>query len=363
MKSKIKRRTANVYSLTGDKNRDFIALTELLAEAENGRLTNSSEIKSDCNQKLLMIVPHTDKTLLRQKMLTSSMGFRRIDRYLYQQITCGNDRFNYTIHQKRDRLNDMIAACEYYENVFEALHLFDDESKLKRYCYFENNMEETLFRRKMMNDAPKTEIIKIAVPISEIYFNHGMFLSVQGRYDEAVILFSKAAKYQPCKAELYYEWSENVKKYCSDSLFLELIMQGYRTSYSPAQVARAYRGLAYLFSKQQQWQFAFDAIMISKRLDENIFIQQELDYIRNNYDDCLVPLSDDEERCFCLHTGVTGTADSNVIKILSDYCLHLYQTYQNGAAARYIGMLWRLTGDSKWHTRYQEIVSGKHKLK
>jgi len=299
------------YELTGDNNKDFIALTELLTQAEREESDNSSDIQSDCNKKLMSVLPNTDRDLIREKMFTSSLGANFLTDIILEYWLLVSDTEHTSSRQRTAKKKSWIDMFEDYEKFIEGLNLFDDESDTKRYCYFENEQEERLGRAEILREHPNAEIVRIAFPIGKVYFYHGGFLFEHGRNEEAKEKLLKAVKYQPGKSGIYYELAETYKRGESDmELFHKWTLAGYRTAWKPAQIARAYRDAAYYFSEMRQWQLAYDAIMISSRYqDDKEHINNELEYIRQYADIPLAELTPEEEARFCEATGMIRMND------------------------------------------------------
>ena len=129
---------ANIYELTGDNDKDFMALIDLTDEVKSGKYANKDQIMGDCENKILDIFGDVSPSLAKEKMMTSTLGLDLPIKKMEREFSSPFFRLCSTPRQRVDCINQYIAVFEYFEQLFEKLHLFDDESDTKRYCYFEN---------------------------------------------------------------------------------------------------------------------------------------------------------------------------------------------------------------------------------
>ena len=251
--------------LTGDPKKDIPYLKSQSEMYKDHEL--SEEILRGCGRLLYEALPEDSKEGIGRALQNDTSGM---------EATLEEIRFN--IYKK-----DLDKAFNLMEGLIkeiEAVPMFEDDS-VSEYHTFSEPFEETLYKHMS-----KTGKVSRQAPISysDIYYQYGSLLFEMKRYEDARSALQKAIRWNPTNAAIAFEHAETYKVMGDLDKAEALTKEIFRIAFRPADLARCYRNLGYIYIEREMIREAIACYYISMQYDpDSTNTQSELYYIEQHF--------------------------------------------------------------------------------
>ena len=253
--------------LTGDFETDCEYLEEQREKYKNHEL--GKEIIRACGRILYDILPEDKKEEIAKAVQNEELSVESVLEEVQFNIYKKNYKKAYTL---------IKALVEDVENL-EKEGVFQDDS-VNMYFNFNNPFEEILYR---FRNEPEKDIHISDIPFAEIYLRYGSLLFEMERYKDAQEILKKAIRWNPCSAQIAFEYAETFKVIGDLESFFEISVNTLKIAYTPESVARCYRNLAFYFVEKELWSEAMACNIMSLQyepdsknaMSEMYYIQQK----------------------------------------------------------------------------------------
>lgn len=180
----------------------------------------------------------------------------------------------------------------------EAKEKFEEYIKLSEEMYkdypekcfaFNNMLEFVLFVNR---EKPNYTIKSIKSNVSNAYTAIGAICFELKDFSEAKKQLNKAIEWNPYNISAKMELGEVYKIQRDMDNFFDVTLDTYKNIYNEIDLARFYRNLGYYFTEKKNWALAKATYLYSLDFENNMGVNNELNYIKNESNDSSLPNKD-----------------------------------------------------------------------
>ena len=234
----------------------------------------------------------------------------------------------------------------------EAVPMFKDDQVSEYHTFdepFENNLYYFLFN-------PDKEVRQASFPYAQIYFEYGGLLVELKRIEDAQQALLKAHHWNPCRADILFEFAETFKVSKQFEEFFRQTKHAFKVSFRPKDVARCYRNLAFYFVEKELFKEAVAFNFLSLRFEpDSKSALSEMYYIGQISDVDITHPDWSEVEALCKKYEVPLMADDDVVGLSYSLGKHYFEEQQYDAARYYLTIANDLTGFETVKAMLQEI--------
>lgn len=320
------------HGLSGNYETDREYLQEQMEKYKDHEL--GKEIIRACGRILYEILPEDKKEELAKVMRKEDLGV---------EATLDEVRFN--IYKKDYKKADMLMkALVNKAEELEESGLFQDDS-VSMYFTFNNLFEELLY---MIRNKPKKDVRRSDIPFAEIYLQYGSLLFELKRYEEAREMLKKAVRWNPCNAQIAFEYAETFKIVGDLESFFKVSVDTFNIAYTPNDIARCYRNLAFYFVEKELWSEALACNLMSLQYNhKSTNAMSEMYYIQQKTNGSVPEPGVEELKSYSQKYGFPLGADDDVLGIAYAYGKHSLEEEQYEVARFFFTILYELTDDEE----------------
>lgn len=318
--------------LTGDFDTDRQYLMNQMENYKDHDL--GKEIVRACGRLLYSILPEDKKEEIARVMQTDELGV---------EATLDEVRFN--IYKKDyEKADVLMKALVTKVEDLEKSGMFQDDT-VSMYFTFNGFFEELLY---ITRNKPKKDVRRSEIPFAEIYLQYGSLLFELKRYEEAREMLRKAMRWNPCSAQIAFEYAETYKVIGDLEGFLQVSINTFKVAYTPDTVARCYRNLAFYFVEKELWSEAMACNLMSLQYDHNSpNAMSEMYYIQQKTNGSVPEPGVEELRAYSEKYGFPLGADDDILGIAYGYGRRFLEDEQYEAAKYFFTILYNLTDDEE----------------
>ncbi|MBP3869538.1 MAG: hypothetical protein J6E46_01035 [Faecalicoccus sp.] len=252
------------------------------------------------------------------------------------------DEVRFNIYKK-----DYDKALEIMETLIAKIekgNLFEDD-EVSEYHDFEEYFEEVLYTYHFQ---PKKTIRRVPVPYTEIYMLYGSLLFEMKQYEQAREALKKGLKWNPTSFKITMEYIETYKVFKDFDKTFELTKEAFKIAFRPADLARCYRNLGYLFIEKEAWSQAIGCYQLSLQFEpDSKQAMSELYYIHEQTAGMIKQPSFNQMKKYCEKYGFPLGPDQDVLGLSYSIGMDAYKN-NNAEACKYLlGIAYDLTQDEK----------------
>ncbi len=250
-------------SITGnpERDRDFIA-TQLARYKEH---PNFNEISRVCARLMVQAMPKDGLEDLKNDLNDKVDAWLFLLQQVRNDISCG-------------RLEEALTSAE------ELARTADEQLKdgmfkndaINRYLCFNNPFEETLYT---ISHGDEIMVRNLRIPFADTYYLYGNLLFEFERYEEAKKALEKGIRWNPSYTDIQIEYAECMARLGDMEAHRKFMKTALNLSYTPVNIARAYRGLGYYYVEKEIWEAAAACEYRSLDYQEHPNALNELAYI------------------------------------------------------------------------------------
>ena len=160
--------------------------------------------------------------------------------------------------------------------LVDLMDVYQDMVECKCLC-FDGVVDFIMFVNKTK---PNYAIEWTSLNISYVYYLLGFVAVEENNLDLANEYFDKSIEFNPMSTKALFEKAEICKITKNYDNFLDLTEKIYEKIYSPSNLARYYRLLAYYYVEQDNFKLAYALNLLSLRFELNQSALYELEYIK-----------------------------------------------------------------------------------
>lgn len=195
------------------------------------------------------------------------------------------------IYQDANVLMKTRLFKEAKEKFEEYIRLAEDEYKdSKDRCYAFNSMLD--FVLFVNREKPNYTIKSIKSNVSNAYTAIGAICFELKDFSEAKKQLNKAIEWNPYNFSAKLELGEVYKVQGEMNNFFDITLATYKHIYNEIDLARFYRNLGYYFTEKKNWTLAKAIYLYSLEFENNMGVNNELNYIRHESNDSSLPNKD-----------------------------------------------------------------------
>ena len=313
--------------LTGDYEKDMKYLDEKSHEYKDHEM--GKEILRACGRLMYEIMPEEKKQALNKAIEKDRNG----DRAVIDEI-----RFN--IYKKE--YDKALKMLEDYEKKIVALGLYEDD-KVSEYFQFDEFMQEIIY--KYRNKPEKAIRAAQSIPYCEVYMLYGGLLVELKRLEEARTMLKKGLRWNPLNFDMTMEYIETFKMEGNIDKAFELTIDAFKIAIHPAQLARCYRNLGFIFVEKKLYSEATACYIMSDQFEKDAKqTQSELYYIQHVTGKTFNPSMKDFE-AYSKKYGFPIGADDDIVGLAYNYGKHFLKEGEFEGAKYCLGIAYELTED------------------
>ena len=252
-------------SITGDYEHDREYLIAQVVKYKEH--PNSDEISRLCAKLLVHAMPKDGLEDVKNELND------KVDAWLYELQQVRND-INYgRLEQALANVEELAEAAD--EHMKEGRFKND---RINKYFNFNNPFEESLYA---VSHGPEITVRNLRIPFAETYFLYGNLLFEFERYEEAKTALEKAIRWNPSYTDAQTEYAECMAKLGDLEAHKKFMTSALNLSYTPKDIARAFRGLGYYYVEKEMWNAAAACEYRSLNYEDHPNARNELAYIND----------------------------------------------------------------------------------
>ena len=171
---------------------------------------------------------------------------------------------------------DYVNAKKELDFLVELMNVYQDMVECKCLC-FNNVVDFIIFVNKTK---PNYAVEWTSINISYVYYLLGFIAIEENNLSLADDYFDKSVEYNPMSVRALFEKAEICKISKNYENFFNIVEQIYEKIYSPSDLARYYRLLAYYHVENHNYKLAYAINLLSLRFELNQSALYELEYIK-----------------------------------------------------------------------------------
>ena len=331
------------HGLTGDFPTDCSYLKEQMEKYKDHEM--SKEIIRACGRIMYEIMPEDKKAEISKLMQKEDL---RIDSTLEEV------RFN--IYQKNfEKAENIMEALVSKVDELASTGMYQDDA-VSMYFTFSSFFEEILY---VTYNKPEKDVRRSDIPYAEVYLQYGSLLVDLKRYEDANAAMAKAVRWNPVNAGIAFEYAETFKLLGDMDKFFDISKGIFKFAYTPKDVGRCYRNLAFYFVEKKLWSEAIGCNLLSMEFDRDTpNAPSELYYIQQVTQGSVKKPSTVEMQAYSEKYGFPLGADNDVLGIAFTYGKHFLEDNQPDAAKYFLSIVYDLTKDKEIKSLIDQLPSG-----
>lgn len=187
-----------------------------------------------------------------------------------------------------------------------------DDEKCEYYS-FSDFFEEILVKEFMSSGR---EIIRAEFPFADVYYQHGILLSNEKRYEEAREVLAKARRWNPTSALIAFAYMDALRS-CGDlEEYMQLARDTFPYLFRSADVAQCYSNFAGYYAAKEQWSIAAACCYLSLEYEpDNVAVTGLLQEIKKKTGEEMKVLKIEKARKIAQKDNIPTEPNSNIIKL------------------------------------------------
>ena len=250
-------------SITGDYEHDREYLISQVVKYRDH--PNSEEISRLCAKLLVHAMPKDGLEDVKNELND------KVDAWLYELQQVKNDMNYGRLEEALSTVEELAEAAD--EHMKEGRFKND---RINKYFNFNNPFEESLYT---VSHGSEITVRNLRIPFAETYYLYGNLLFEFERYEEAKTALEKAIRWNPSYTAVQTEYAECMGRLGDMEAHRKYMTSALNLSYTPKDIARAFRGLGYYFIEKEMWDAAIACEYRSLDYDDHPNARNELGYI------------------------------------------------------------------------------------
>lgn len=187
-----------------------------------------------------------------------------------------------------------------------------DDDKQEYYSFTE--FFEEILVKEFMNSG--REIIRAEFPFADVYYQHGVLLSNEKRYDEAKEVLAKARRWNPVSALIAFAYMDTVRLSGELEEYMELNREVFPFLFRPADVAQCYSNFAGYYAAKEKWSIAAACCHLSLYYEpDELGVKELLEKIKQNASEDLKSLKLEKAKKIVQKDNIPTGPNDNIIKL------------------------------------------------
>lgn len=223
-------------NITGNPelDRDYV-LTQLVKYKDH---PNSDEISRLCAKLMVQAMPKDGFEDLKNELNDKVDVWLFLLQQVRNDISCGH------LEEALAAVEELADAADEYMKAGR----FKNDSINKYFC-FNNPFEESLYA---ISHGSEIAVRNLRIPFAETYFLYGNLLVEFERYEDAKKALEKGMRWNPAYTDIQIEYAECMGRLDDMEAHKKYMISALNLSYTPTNIARAFRGLGYYFIEKEQ---------------------------------------------------------------------------------------------------------------
>ena len=248
---------------------------------------------------------------------------------------------------------DFETALKELEDYMEIIPFKFRENPQFDYFYFNNPLEEELFR-KYFKTPKELKVIPFGEEYPRVFYLYGVVLMNLSEFDRAESALKKALSYNPVSGEILSTLSalydgnydlNNLKKTAVEIL---------KFSYDPREIAKAYRDLGYCYYENKKCNISKALYEQSLNYENHLRAQIELQLI-NSY----LHIDETDIKKVLNDENIPANINDDILEISMFLALDFEKKNLLNQSLYFYGVLYNLTHDEEVLTKINDL---KHRL-
>lgn len=282
----------------GDTEKDILYLQQKMDEYQNHEKAN--EIIKECSRLLYDMATSAEKCNKEEEQLDEiKKHMKEIRVYIDQNDIESALRVSKTLVERVDANSSYIdnERCEYYS--------------------FSEFFEEILVKEFMQSGR---EIVKVDIPFSDIYYQHGLLLLGMGKPKEARKLFEKARRWNPVNAAIAFAYIETFRATGEWEEYVETNREIFPYLFRATDVAKCFCNFGEYFLQKEEESVAAGCYQLSLQyMPDNAPAKEQLDKIN------VKAPTLDEMKTLAKQNGFFAEPNANIVNL----CVGLGEQFMN----------------------------------
>ena len=325
--------------LSGDYESDIKYLKEQGEKYRNNEY--GTEILRAIGRMIYDLIPEGKKAELENALGKDGMGF---------DAALEEVRFN--IYKKNH--DKALKLIENMVKKYEDMNLFRSDNVSEYFC-FKEPMEEIIYSHYKKSEK---DIRRSPVNYAEMFLLYGSLLVDMQRIEDAVVALEKAVRWNPINAKIAFEYTETFKIRGMIEDFGKYTREIFKYVYSPDDLARCYRNMAYYFVELKDYKAAVCCLLYSSQFEKSEMVSSELYFISQQTGEMYQPSLGELSECFMENEIPLGPSEE-VLKLAYSYGMHFHESGDDAGAEYFLRIVDCFIDDKELNTILKDIEKKK----